>query len=331
MKSIFLGSEKNLDIYQNCLKTLKNEADLDAIVYSKNDVIASPEKFKNTEFIFSTWGMPVFTSEEIKEYFPSLKCVFYGAGSVQFFARPFLENGIKVFSAWGANAVPVAEYTVAQILLANKGYFLSSKMIKSPEARKKATEYAFRLPGNYDTKIGIIGAGMIGKMVIEMLKAYKLEVLVFDPFLSNEKAQNLGVKKASLEEIFKECQVISNHVANLPETVGMFTYDLFKLMKDNAVFINTGRGAQVVEDDLIKILTEKPFITAVLDVTYPEPPIEGSKLYDLENVILTPHIAGSLGNEVRRMGEYMCDQFIKYKNNEKYEYEVTLKMLETMA
>ena len=112
-------------------KTLKNEADLDPIVYSKNDVIDSPDKFSDTEFIFSTWGMPVFTSEEIKEYFPSLKCVFYGAGSVQFFARPFLENGIKVFSAWGANAVPVAEYTVAQILLANKGYFLSSRMIKN--------------------------------------------------------------------------------------------------------------------------------------------------------------------------------------------------------
>lgn len=331
MKSIFLGAQGNLDIYKNCLEKLKKEADLDAVVYSRDNIIQTPEKFKDTEFIFSTWGMPVFTSEEIKMYFPSLKCVFYGAGSVQFFARPFLENNIKVFSAWGANAVPVAEYTVAQILLANKGYFISSKMIHSPENRKKAAEYAFRMPGNYNTKVGIVGAGMIGKMVIEMLKAFKLDVLVFDPFLSDEKATKLGVKKASLEEIFTECQVISNHVANLPETVGMFTYDLFKLMKDTAVFINTGRGAQVVEDDLIKVLEEKPFITAILDVTFPEPPAEFSKLYTLDNVILTPHIAGSLGNEVQRMGEFMCDQFIKYKNNEKYEYEVTLKMLETMA
>ncbi len=331
MKSIFLGSQSNLNIYKNCLETLKSEAVLEAKVYTKDDVIASPEKFKDTEYVFSTWGMPVFTSEEIKKCFPALKCVFYGAGSVQAFARPFLENEIKVFSAWGANAVPVAEYTVAQIILASKGYFLSSKMIKSPDGRKKASEYAFKMPGNYNTTVGIIGAGMIGRMVIEMLKAYNLEVLVYDPFLSDEKAQLLGAKKVSLEEIFTECQVISNHVANLPETVGMFNYDLFKLMKDNAVFINTGRGAQVVEDDLIKILTEKPYITAVLDVTYPEPPNEGSTLYSLDNVILTPHIAGSLGNEVRRMGEYMCDQFIKFKNGEKYEYEVTLKMLETMA
>lgn len=331
MKSIFLGTQQNLNIYKNCLETLKKEADLDAIVHTKDDVISSPEKFKDTEFIFSTWGMPVFTSEEIRKYFPSLKCVFYGAGSVQFFARPFLENNIKVFSAWGANAVPVAEYTVAQIILANKGYFLSSKIIKNPESRNLATQYAFNLPGNYNTKIGIIGAGMIGRLVIDMLKAYKLDIVVYDPFLSNEKAEMLGVKKVSLEDLFKECQVISNHVANLPETVGMLNYDLFNLMKDNAVFINTGRGAQVVEDDLIKILTEKPYITAILDVTLPEPPLEDSKLYTLDNVILTPHIAGSLGNEVQRMGEYMCDQFIKFKNNIPYEYEVTLKMLETMA
>ena len=331
MKSIFLGAQGNLNIYKNCLETLKKEAELDVVVYSKDDVIQTPDKFKDTEYIFSTWGMPVFTNEEIKEYFPSLKCVFYGAGSVQFFAKPFLENNIKVFSAWGANAVPVAEYTVAQILLANKGYFISSKIIKSPDSRKKASEYAFKMPGNYNTKVGIIGAGMIGKMVIEMLRAFNLDILVYDPFLSEEKALDLGAKKVTLEEIFTECQVISNHVANLPETVGMLNYDLFKLMKNNAVFINTGRGAQVVEEDLIKILEEKPFVTAVLDVTFPEPPVENSKFYTLENVVLTPHIAGSLGNEVQRMGEFMCDQFIKFKNNEKYEYEVTLKMLETMA
>ncbi len=332
MKSIFLGTDANLNIYKSCMKDLQAEAmGLTQQIYSKNDVISHPEIFRDTEYIFSTWGMPVFTKEEVLQYFPLLKCVFYGAGSVQNFARAFLESNVKVFSAWGANAVPVAEYTVAQILLANKGYFLSSKKIKSTESRKKAAEYTHTMPGNFATRVGIIGAGMIGKMVIERLKAFNLEVLVYDPFLSDEKAMELGAKKTSLEEIFSTCQTISNHVANLPETVGMFTYDLFKLMKDNAVFINTGRGAQVIEDDLIRILTEKPHVTAVLDVTYPEPPVDGSKLYELENVILTPHIAGSAGNEVMRMGEYMLDQFIKYKNGLNYEYEVTLKMLETMA
>ena len=91
----------------------------DERVYKKEDVMQCPESFRDTEYIFSTWGMPVFTEEEIKEYLPGLRAVFYGAGSVQSFARPFLNCGVKVFSAWAANAVPVAEYTVAQIILAN--------------------------------------------------------------------------------------------------------------------------------------------------------------------------------------------------------------------
>ena len=78
---------------------------------------------KSTEYLFSSWGMPVLNEDEIKALLPALKAVFYGAGSVQYFARPYLHCGVRVFSAWAANAIPVAEYTVAQILLANKGDF----------------------------------------------------------------------------------------------------------------------------------------------------------------------------------------------------------------
>lgn len=111
----------------------------------------------------------------------------------------------------------------------------------------------------------------------------------------------------------------------------MLGYDLFKLMPKNATFINTGRGAQVVEEDLIRILKERADLTAVLDVTFPEPPLPESKFYTLPNCVLTPHIAGSLGNEKWRMSEYMYDEFIRYKNGEKTLYGVTEKMLETMA
>ena len=138
---------------------------------------------------------------------------------------------------------------------------------------------------------------MIGRNVIKRLQSYAINILVYDPFLTEEAAAEMHVRKASLEEIFSTCQTVSNHVANLPETVGMYDYELFRLMKDNAVFINTGRGAQVVEEDLIRILEEKPDLTAVLDVTWPEPPVQESRLYTLQNVFLTPHIAGSLGLE----------------------------------
>ena len=85
------------------------------------------EFLSDCEIAFSTWGMPKFTAEEIKEYMPKLKAVFYSAGTVQYFAKPFLENGVKVFSAFAANAIPVAEYTFAQISLASKGYFQAAK------------------------------------------------------------------------------------------------------------------------------------------------------------------------------------------------------------
>lgn len=299
-------------------------------VYKKSEIVRCPEEFKDTEYIFSTWGMPAFTEEEIKKYLPALKAVFYGAGTVQAFARPFLNCGVRVFSAWAANAVPVAEYTVAQIILANKGFFSSSRLAKAwkrEEARNNHGSYT----GNYDTKVGIIGAGMIGKLVIGMLKAYCLEVLVFDPFLPDDKADELGVKKVSLETVFKECSVVSNHLANNEQTKGMLDGKLFESMLPYSTFINTGRGAQVVEDDLIRVLNERPDVTALLDVTFPEPPKKDSELYTLENCILTPHIAGSSGNEVRRMGEYIMAEYESFIGNKPCKYEVTLEMLKTMA
>ncbi len=313
------------------IKKLGENDGFDTAIYSKNDVLAEPEKFAEIEYIFSTWGMPAFSEEEIASIFPRLKCVFYAAGTVQGFARQFLNKNVKVFSAWAANGVPVAEYTVSQIILANKGFYRATRMLKSHDKYGSAYHVFSQHIGNYNAKIGIIGAGMIGKMVIRMLKAYDLEVVTFDPFLPDETAAELGVKKVSLEELFKECHVVSNHLANNEQTRGIFTYELFASMRENSTFLNTGRGAQVVEDDLIRALTERPDITAVLDVTMPEPPIDGSPLYTLENCFLTPHIAGSSGNEVHRMAEYMLKEFELYKAGAPCQYEVSLEMLKTMA
>lgn len=299
-------------------------------VYSKEEAICSKAELADTEYIFSTWGMPELSAEEIREVFPALKCVFYAAGTVQEFARPFLECGVKVFSAWAANAVPVAEYTLAQILLASKGFF--------PEAARQSRgdlEGAQKLkpcyPGNFGIRIGIIGAGMIGRKVIELLKPFNISVMVFDPFLSDSRAAELGVEKVSLEKLFSECEIISNHLANNAQTEGMLNYGLFSRMKPYSTFINTGRGAQVVEKDLARVLKEREDIYALLDVTWPEPPEPGHAFYSLENCILTPHIAGSLGNEVHRMAEYMLEEYKRFENGEPCLYEVTEDMLATMA
>lgn len=326
---LFSESEKNLNrVYsEEVRKKLAEKLDL-SVICGKDALLHFPEKDKIC-YLFSTWGMPAFTEAEIYT-FPALECVFYAAGSVQGFARTFLTCGVRVFSAWAANAVPVAEYAAAQIILANKGFFGSSVRFKAGDYdAARAHHTAFR--GNYGQKVGLLGAGMIGKLVIEKLRAYRLDVCVFDPFLPDETAQALKVRKVSLPEIFRECGVVSNHLANNAQTVGMLDYSLFSLMPENGVFLNTGRGAQVVEEDLCRALREKPGRFAVLDVTTTEPPEPGHPFYQLDNVLLTPHIAGSSGDETHRMAEYMLDEFLRLEAQEPLHYEVTEAMLKTMA
>lgn len=334
INAIFMSQDPNWELInkiysQESLHTICEYAEVFPELIKKENMEAHRNYLKDVEIVFTTWGMPVLLKEETEKYLPKLKAVFYAAGSVQYFARPFLERNIIVASAWAANAVPVAEYTVAQILMANKGFFQNA--LKTKMDYEAARRYSETFPGNYSVKVGILGAGMIGTIVINLLKPFNIKVLVYDPFLSEDRAEKLGVKKSTLAEIFSECQTISNHIANLPATQGMMNKEHFDKMLPNATFINTGRGAQIVEGDLIKALKDVSTRTAVLDVTDPEPPVPDSELLKMENVFITTHIAGSMSNELERMGRYMTDEFVNYINGKELKYGVTLKMLETMA
>ncbi|NSW89225.1 MAG: hydroxyacid dehydrogenase [Firmicutes bacterium] len=334
VKAVFMSQGRNRELIdrvytRESISKISKYAVIYPELVAKENLGDHKEYLKDVEVVFSTWGMPVLSEEEIEQYLPELKAVFYAAGSVQHFARPFLSKGITIVSAWVANAVPVAEYTLAQILLANKGFFQNA--LKTKKDFHSAKKYSEMFTGNYFAKVGILGAGMIGTKVIELLRHFNIEVLVYDPFLSDERAEKLGVRKCTLVEIFSQCQTISNHIANLPATVGMLNREHFSNMLPNATFINTGRGAQVVEKDLIEALKAVPTRTAVLDVTDPEPPALDSELRKMENVILTSHIAGSMGREVERMGCYIVEEFIRYVEGKELKYSVTLKMLETMA
>lgn len=311
------------------LAHLAEEFDMLPYICSKDDFPALEGELQKVEYIFSTWGMPALSEEEIRRYLPRLKAVFYAAGTVQQFARPFIACEVDVFSAWEANAVPVAEVAASEILLANKGFF--RREVKS-RADWHNDDRERLYPGNFRTRVGILGAGMIGTMVINHLRRHELEIYVFDPFLPDEKAAELGVTKTGLHEVFASCNVISNHLANNEQTNGMIDRSCFDLMGKAAVFINTGRGAQVNTADLIAAMKACPERLALLDVTDPdEPPAEESELYRLPNVRLTPHIAGSIGNEPRRMAEYMFAEYKAYSAGKPTKYKVTAKMLETMA
>ena len=327
MKAIFLcNSPENVRrVYDATAMTrLHALCTLDTRIYTLADLASLST---DTRIIFSTWGMPTLTEAQIAQYLPHLACLFYAAGSVQAFARPFLRCGVRVFSAWAANAVPVAEYTVSQILLANKGFFAQARDMKIHHPAPRSTAYL----GNYGQSVGLIGCGMIGSLVAEMLKAYELNVLAYDPYLPAERADALGVTLCPLDTLFERCAVISNHLPNNAQTRGMLTEAQFSRMRPYATFLNTGRGAQVVEADLIRVLGDRPDLTAILDVTDPEPPVAHSPLYSLPNCILTPHIAGSIGNEVWRMSAYMADEFSRYLQGSPVRYEVTEQMLATMA
>ncbi len=333
MKAIYLVERKETlyGVYSPALRAELNDLLGEEIpVLCRADLATRHDELTDVEYIFSTWTMPNLKEEEVAEHLPSLKALFYAAGSVQGFARAFLNRGIQVFSAWAANAVPVAEFTVAQIILANKGYFRNIQVCKTD--RRAAATLVPKYHGNYGCAVGLIGCGMIGAMVAEMLKGYHLKVYAYDPFMSAEKAAKLGVEQLhDLKELFARCSVVSNHLANNAQTRGMIKYDMFAALEDYATFINTGRGAQIVEDDMIRALTERPTLTALLDVTDPEPPLPDSPLLTLDNVLLTSHIAGSQQDEFYRMSEYMRDEYLAFTRGEPTKYSVTLKMLETMA
>lgn len=294
------------------------------------------ERFKDVRYVFSTWTMPDMKAETIQTYFPNLEAVFYAAGSVQGFARPFLEVGVKVFSAWEANAIPVAEYTLAQIILSGKRFFHSARLYRD-EGHAEASRIGRQCRGNYDLVVGLLGCGAIGRLVAEYLKSFEYKVLAFDPFLSEEQAEELGVTLVSLHEIFEQSDIVSNHLANNEQTQGMLDASCFNRMKQDGVFINTGRGAQVTEDDLVRALEDEPLRLALLDVTWPEPVREDHPFRSLPNCVLTPHIAGSLSAEIKRMGQFMTESYETYRESqeegrkEPLPREVTLDMLDHMA
>ena len=307
---------------------IKSYGEVSSLI-NRSNLKEHKEFLKDCEYAFSTWGMPEFTKEEIKEYMPSLKAVFYAAGTVQYFARPFLECGVRIFSAFAANAVPVAEYTFAQISLASKGYFQAAKKYRT--LLPYAHAHANSAPGNYKCKVGLVGLGAIGQMVAERLSALEVEVFACDPFIPEETAKRLGVTLVDMETLFTECDVISNHLANKPELKNIFNAKLFKKMKKNATFINTGRGAQVNEGALARSLWLHPSRTFVADVLKNEICPVTSPLFWCHNVILTPHIAGSTGNEPQRMAYYMAQELDLILEGKPVRYEVTAESLARMA
>jgi len=276
----------------------------------------------DAEIVINSWRSPVFDAD-LLDAAPDLKLIVYAAGSVKPFETDVLwERGVRVTSAAWAIAFQVAEFTTGMIIMALRGAFRYNDVMHAG-----GDVHAVPRRHTFGTTIGVVSLGQVGQKVVQYLKPLGVTLLAYDPFLTEEKATELGVRAVDLDTLIRESDVVTLHAPRLPETKHMISGPQLKAMKDGAVLVNTARGSLINEADLIAEL-ETGRITACLDVTDPEPPAADSPLRKLPNCILTPHAAGG---RTYRIGEQCVDEVARYIANKPQIFEVTREMLATMA
>ncbi|MER8042365.1 hydroxyacid dehydrogenase [Streptomyces sp. NPDC094032] len=274
------------------------------------------------ELLLTCWGTTPLTTDVLARA-PRLKAVVHAAGSVKHHITDACwTRGIRVTSAAAANALPVAEYTLAAILFAGKRVLRSAQQYARLRTDQPWLDESAAW-GNYRRTVGIIGASRIGRRVIELLRPFDFEILLYDPYVTTPPP---GVALADLDTLCARSTVVSVHAPQLPATHHMLGPAQLAAMPDGATLINTARGSLIDETALLPHLTSGR-LHAVLDVTAPELPTPDSPLWTLPNVLLTPHVAGSLGNELHRMAEGAIEEVARYGRGEPFAEEVTAEEL----
>ncbi|WEJ60394.1 hydroxyacid dehydrogenase [Devosia sp. FJ2-5-3] len=282
------------------------------------------------DILVTGWGCPMITPALLRQM-PRLKLIAHAAGTVKFTVDPLAyEAGIRVTHAAEANAVPVAEYTLAAILFANKAAFTLRDRYRADPSRMTSYALMDQPIGNFRRVVGIVGASRIGRRVIKLLKPFDIAVLLHDPFAHAGDPELAGVEMVALDSLMARSDVVSVHAPLLPDTRGMIGARHLRLMRDGATFINTARGGLVDEAALVAEL-ETGRIQGVIDVTEPEIPPPDSPLFRLPNVFLTPHVAGAIGTERSRLGILVADEVERFVRGETLLYEVMPELLERLA
>ncbi|CAL9633610.1 hydroxyacid dehydrogenase [Streptomyces pilosus] len=281
------------------------------------------------DLLVTGWGCPPLDADVLRAA-PRLRAVVHTAGSVRGHVTDACwERGIEVSSAAAANAVPVAEYTLAMILLTGKRVLETAR---EHRASRTAPDW-LRTPrtvGNHHRTVGILSASLIGRRVIELLRPHDFEVLLHDPYVDAGEAAELGVELVGPAELFRRGDTVSVHTPLLPGTRHLVGRDLIDSMRPDAVLINTARGA-VVDQDALTDAVLAGRIRAVLDVTDPEPLPPGHPLWRCDNVLLTPHLAGSQGNEWRRLADLALSEIARWTSGEGFRHPVRRERLAFLA
>ena len=322
------SAELVADLFDDsALQRLRDVVDVEPVIFEKG-MPQPPVQATDVDILITGWGAPTFDAATL-DRFPRLRAVVHAAGTVKRLVTPELwDRGIRVSSSAAANAMPVAEYTLSMILLTSKDVPYSARMFSAGSdihaARPRTGSGAFGI------SVGIVGASRIGRRVLELLRPFDIECLIYDPTLYDVDARALGARLVSLPELLTRSQVVSIHAPALAETHRMIGAPQLALMPDGATLINTARGSLVDTDALVAELTTGR-LRAVLDVTDPEPLPAGHPLFSLPDVILTPHIAGSEGNELRRIGHQVVDEVESFVQTGVLNHEVTSPDLARIA
>ncbi len=279
------------------------------------------------EVIIGHWGCPPLDTAMLDRT-PQLGLFAYAAGTVKMTLTDAVwDRGIRVTSGANANAEPVAEFTLAAVLFANKGVLWR----RGPADFSALSDLGDRQWGNYGRTVGIVGASLIGRRVVELLRAFPhLKVTLYDPYVTEEEAVSLGVEKLELDELCAGADVLSIHAPALPETMHMIGPTQLSALPDGATVINTARGPLIDHEELLPHLASGR-LYAILDVTDPEPLPEDSPLLEMPNVWISPHLAGSQGTELARMTDYVIEEVRRWSAGEPALNEVTRDRLATMA
>jgi len=227
------------------------------------------------------------------------------------------ELGIKVVNAPTGSTISVAELAIAHMLALARFIPKADSSMKRGEWLKKQLK-GIELHGK---TLGLIGSGRIAQHVAKIAKGLGMNVLVYSPHCTDEKAEKMGARRATLEEVLRESDFVSLHIPKTEETYHLIDKEKLSLMKPTAYLINCARGGVVDEDALYEFLKEGKIAGAAIDVFEEEPP-KGSKLLELDNVILTPHIGANTKEAQIRAGTICAEQVMKVLRGKEPDYWV---------